>query len=569
LTKIRSVLGVRANTIRAIAALTALVAMAVLVSAAAPAWAVRPVAGLAGLVTDGSPGLSAAVALGGTLLVLARGLGGGRRLARHLLLATLLVGLGASILAKDPTESVSHRPVRWVLGVAVCGALLALRHDFPTIVDPRRVRGAVYVAAAGLTVVIVHAGWLVLVARDDPAVPLGPALPLEGSGGLVAAGALVLALAVALGPAPAPPPDTPTQRARVASLVTHPDADSLAPFITRADKTYVFSPDGTAAIGFRVLSGVALAGGDPVGAPAAADAAITAFLDTCAHNGWRPAVVGAGSPLLERWRAKGVRRHVVIGDEAVIDVASFTLASRQMRNVRQAVRRTHNAGVTVHIGQLDAARAAELEPVLRDWLDGRHERGFSMNLDRLLVPRPDCVVAVAYDRDGLAQGFARFAVCGAGRVLTLDVAPRRADAPNGIVERLIIDVVEYGRAFGVCEVSLNFAGFRGMYESSGPAARTVAALTHVLDRWIALGPLYRFTAKFHPNWHARSVLLRSWLDIVWVGIAALRAELGQTRGRGSQTGEPAYEPAIAWSTSPGILMPFLNAATPVEHPPSS
>src|SRR5439155_12424904 len=176
-------------------------------------------------------------------------------------------------------------------------------------------------------------------------------------------------------------------------LASHPDADSLAPFATRRDKAYVFSPDGAAAVGYRVLFGTAIAGGDPVGAAAAKPAAIAAFLDTCAGNGWRPAVLGASAEAALSWRRQGLRHAVTIGDEAILDVAAFSLASRRMRNVRQAVRRTHNAGIGVRLGPLDAALAARLAPVLADWLHGGAERGFAMTLDHLLVPRSDCLVA--------------------------------------------------------------------------------------------------------------------------------------------------------------------------------
>jgi lysylphosphatidylglycerol synthetase-like protein (DUF2156 family) len=274
---------------------------------------------------------------------------------------------------------------------------------------------------------------------------------------------------------------------------------------------------------------------DPVGERDAAGAAIAAFLDTCRRNGWRPAVLGASDAMARRWRAHGLRRRVVFGDEAVLDVATFRLYSRRMRNVRQAVQRTRNAGVTVHIGQSGAGRLSPLEPVLRDWLRGRPERGFAMNLDRVLEPRPDCLVAVARDRSGVPQAFARFASCAAGRVLTLDVAPRRAGAPNGVVERLIVETVGYARAHRVAEVSLNFAGFRNVYAGSGPAARAAAALAHLLDRWIELRRLYQFTAKFDPRWRPRGVLMRSWLDLPRVGAAALRAEFGRTHPTGPTT----------------------------------
>jgi len=424
-----------------------------------------------------------------------------------------------------------YRSVHWVVGMAVLGALFAVRGVPPVRPHPRRLRAAAWLAVVGLVVAVAHGGWLMGVGGDSPAMSARLALSPLGTGGMLSLLA-VLALTVALAPVPAPAPGTASERARVLALAAHPDADSLAPFAVRADKAYVFSPDGRAAIGYRVLWGTALVGGDPVGARDCAGTAMAAFLATCRRNGWRPAVLGASAPMADRWRQHGLGRRIVIGDEAVLDVATFTLQSRRMRNVRQAVRRTHNAGITVHIGQLGPERLSRLEPVLRAWLHGHGERGFAMNLGWVPEPRPDCVIAVASDRSGMPQAFARFARCAAGRVLTLDVAPRRAGAPNGVVERLIADAVEYSRLCGVTEVSLNFAGFRGVYAGSGLAARGAAALAHLLDGWIKLEPLYRFTAKFHPRWRPRSVLMRSWLDLAWVGAAALRAEFGRTRPAG-------------------------------------
>src|SRR5262249_41638584 len=147
-------------------------------------------------------------------------------------------------------------------------------------------------------------------------------------------GSGLLALILALAPASAPPPGDDASRSRVRTLANHPDADSLAPFATRADKAYVFSSDRRAAIGYRVLFGVALVGGDPVGAASSAPDAVTAFVDLCATRGWRPAVLGAGTAAAGHWRRAGLRHGVVIGDEAVLDVTAFSLASRRMRNVR-------------------------------------------------------------------------------------------------------------------------------------------------------------------------------------------------------------------------------------------
>jgi lysyl-tRNA synthetase class 2 len=517
---------VRANGPRALAVLVATVAVALPVAASGPVWLRGPAVGLTELFVAGRPRPGLAVPLAAALLVLARGLAGGRRLAYHLLVAALLTGLVVPVLT-GPAPT-GYLVLRSVVVLAVLGGLVAVRGDLPVRPHPRQLRAAAQFGLVGLLAAVAHGSWLVGVAGDSPARSARLALAPVGTGGVLGLLAIA-ALAVVLAPVPAPEPGTAGERAWVLALAAHPEADSLAPFATRPDRSYVFSPDGRSAIGYRVLWGTALVGGDPVGERDSAGAAIAAFLDACWRNGWRPAVLGASDPMVDWWRAHGLRRRVVFGDEAVLDVATFSLRCRRMRNVRQAVQRTRNAGVTVHIGQPDPERLTRLEPVLRNWLRGCPERGFAMNLGWLLDPRPDCVVAIARDRAGVPQAFARFASCAAGRVLTLDVAPRRTDAPNGVVERLIVDVVEYGRTRGVAEVSLNFAGFRSVYAGSGPGARTAAALVHLLDRWIELGPLYRFTAKFHPRWRRRSVLMRSWLDLARVGTAALYAEFGRTR----------------------------------------
>ena len=169
--------------------------------------------------------------------------------------------------------------------------------------------------------------------------------------------------------------------------------------------------------------------------------------------------------------------------------------------------------------------------MLDEWLAGRQLRGFSMNLDMMLADEPDTVIATARARDGAPVAFARFLRCAGGTTLTLDVAPRRRDAPNGVVERLIVEAVEYARSIGAREVSLNFAAFRRVFESDAAVSRVVAGIAHVADPWIGIEPLYRFCAKFDPQWRQRSLMLPSWRSLAAVGAAAILTELRPNRQR--------------------------------------
>ncbi len=65
-----------------------------------------------------------------------------------------------------------------------------------------------------------------------------------------------------------------------ALLDKHGERDSLGYFALRRDKAVIFSPSGKAAITYRVVGGVSLASGDPLGDPEAWPGAIDAWLTT-------------------------------------------------------------------------------------------------------------------------------------------------------------------------------------------------------------------------------------------------------------------------------------------------
>ena len=84
-------------------------------------------------------------------------------------------------------------------------------------------------------------------------------------------------------------------------------------------------------------------------------------------------------------------RPVPIGRDVVIDVSSFDMVGRKFRNLRQAVQRTHNCGITTEIvaeQELNDGQLAELTEVVRASPNGAHtDRGFHMNLDGVLEGR--------------------------------------------------------------------------------------------------------------------------------------------------------------------------------------
>jgi lysylphosphatidylglycerol synthetase-like protein (DUF2156 family) len=300
----------------------------------------------------------------------------------------------------------------------------------------------------------------------------------------------------------------PDDLTRVWKLINATSADALAPFVMQAGKCYYFSPDGTAALAYRTRAGFAVVSGDPIGDEAQFPELVADFAAMCHTRGWRLVVLACSERRLDLWSDPAVvgrsLRAVPIGRDVVIDVSSFEMVGRKFRNLRQAVKRTHNFGITTEIvaeQELDDQQLAELTDVLRASHSGTHtDRGFCMNLDGVLEGRfPGIQLIIARDKWGRVQGFHRYATAGGGSDITLDVPWRRRGAPNGIDERLSVDMVNAAKNAGAQRVSLSFAAFPEIFDDKnrGRIQSLFYWLIHLLNPLIELESLYRYVRKFH------------------------------------------------------------------------
>jgi lysyl-tRNA synthetase, class II len=342
-------------------------------------------------------------------------------------------------------------------------------------------------------------------------------------------------------PAPRTPPDAAARR-RARALIRVHGTDTLAFFKLRRDLQYVFARDGRAFLGYRIENGVLIVAGDPVGP---ADAVEQVAHDTCRVariHGLHVTAIGASSELLPVWRACGLRA-IYIGDEALVNTATFSLEGRTIRKVRQSVHRLSKAGYTVEVrtlAELDRAALAELEDVSSSWRGRSCERGFAMTMDAL---GRDGLVVVARDSAARVRGFLHFVPTHGRPALSLLFMRRDRETPNGLMEFLVVRAIELLRERGVEELSLNFVMFGRLFER--PLVRRVIRFG---SRWFQIESLYRFSTKFAPRWEPRHFVFDGLLSLPRSGLAALWVE-GQLPRVRSQPRASRAIPA-ATSTAP-------------------
>jgi lysyl-tRNA synthetase class 2 len=495
---------------------------------------------------------AAAMASAGAMLLLAGALR--RRTRRAWTLATGVVALG----------TMAHLESGRYLVAAVYGLVLAAlvwtREDFTARSQPRSRLAAVrvFLVMGGSSMI---AGML-LAARTAPAnsirqqvvevffglMGFAPQLSFREQDfseltqiALTTMGAVtaLATLAAFLAPARKPAQLAPGDEQRLRDLLEgFGDRDSLGYFSLRRDKSVIFSKSGKAAVAYRVVGGVSLASGDPIGDPEAWPGAIEAWLAEADGYGWIPGAIGIsedGAIALRRYGLDALE----LGDEAVIDLAEFTLEGRPMRVVRQAVNRVQRAGYTCTIGRqgdLTPQCLAEVRAAAGDLRGAEVERGFSMALGRLADPS-DPLFAIAQVRDAdqhlmAVLGFAPWGQHG----LSLDLMRRVRGSENGTIEFAIAQVADQVKNWGITRISLNFAVFRAVFErgsrvGAGPVLRVWLRILMIASKWFQVESLYRANAKYRPIWVPRFVSFRRGVELPRVALAAMEAEAFLARPR--------------------------------------
>jgi lysyl-tRNA synthetase, class II len=493
------------------------------------------------------------VIIGLMLLMLAHGLRRRKRRAFRAVVALLAFDIGIHFYhSRYHAERVPTAIIALVLLVA----LLYFRNEFYAEGDPRTrwralwVFGGLVVAdiAIGLTYILLAKGLVAnysLGQRVQETVYglVGVSGPVqwvpEARGDLFnlltsALGLFTLVVTVYLFLRPAEPRARlgRADAARVRELLSkHGDRDSLGYFALRDDKSVIWSATGKACVCYRVVSGVMLASGDPIGDPEAWPGAIGPFLDEAARHAWAPAVMGCSELGAEVWCREGNLTALELGDEAVVNVADFSLSGRSMRNVRQMVNRVAKHGYVAEVRRVGDIPPREIDAIVRaadSWRGSQTERGFSMALGRIGAPGDEnCVLATATE-DGVVRAVLQLVPWGTDG-LSLDLMRRDKAAQPGLNDFLIVETIKAAPGLGVKRISLNFAVFRAALErgeriGAGPVLRAWRSVLVFLSKWFQIESLYKFNAKFSPVWQPRFFVFPSTRDAPRIAVAALEAE---------------------------------------------
>lgn len=486
-------------------------------------------------------GRTGAVLSGLALLLLARGVARGKRIAFRLTLVVLAASVVLELVKDLDFEAA-------VLFAWVLFGLWWFRDHFDADSDPARVRWGIAVLVAGLLASVVYAllGAAILEKQLQPefgVVRTLESLLLALAGNptryralteradwflstlpVISYALIIFAMTQLLRPVLAPRAAA-AERERLRRLLQSSGRNSISRLAVHGASSYRWLDD-EACVAFTLRRRVALALGDPVTHGLAVETAIRDFVSYCERQDWIPAFYQVDD--CAPYRSAGLTL-VPVGAEALLRTDCFSLAGSDRADLRYATRRCEKSGVQFVFRNGSAVVTeyfSELQDVSGAWLKTRNspELGYSLGTMSSLSD-DDIVVGMAFS-GGHLEAFVSWLPVPARSAWTLDLMRRRPNAAYGVIEALIVHSIAEARCRGIAEVSLGITPRKlGASDTTRTIGGAWRAIYWSLDRFQRSGTLHQFKEKFGPRWEDRYLAVPSMTVLPEVMVALVAAHL--------------------------------------------
>ncbi|WP_042434597.1 bifunctional lysylphosphatidylglycerol flippase/synthetase MprF [Streptacidiphilus anmyonensis] len=348
-----------------------------------------------------------------------------------------------------------------------------------------------------------------------------------------------------------------------ADLLLREGGGNLSWMTTWPDNAYFFAASRDGYIAYREHAGVAVALGDPVGAPDGRADTIREFAEMCDRAGRVPCLFSATAAAAEITERQLGWRSVQVAEDTIVDLPDLEFRGKAWQDVRTALNRAKKEGVEYRLGSLaeqPRALLAQVRQISEEWVgdSGLPEMGFTLGgVEEALDPRMR--VGLAVTDDGRLQGVTSWmpVYAGADGVgadatggdaagedreeredrgardgrppsgWTLDMMRRRHDGFRPVVEFMIAS-----SCLALREDSATFLSLSGAPLARNPAGTAPTGLQRILDRlgsamepYYGFRSLHAFKAKFQPRYEPMYLLYRDEADLPRIGVALLRCYL--------------------------------------------
>ena len=290
-------------------------------------------------------------------------------------------------------------------------------------------------------------------------------------------------------------------------------------FKTYRDKLLFFNNDRNSFISYKVAGSFAIILENPVAKNnEVMTKSLLSFDEYCSDNGLKSIsyCVPAGS--LDIYKALG-KKCLYLGQEAVVDLNDFSLTGGDKKNMRNAINKVTERGFKAHIYDppLKEGLLQKLKAISDDWLldNERRELIFSQGMFYRDEIKKLSVLVVQNEEEKIV-GFLNIIPDYAKNEGTYDLIRKTSDAPNGVVDFMIVELFSYFKQKKLRYVNLGFAPLSGIETPDDIKERSMKFAYENIKSFSHFKGLREYKEKFTPVWHDSYLIYEHDFDLLQI-----------------------------------------------------
>ena len=291
--------------------------------------------------------------------------------------------------------------------------------------------------------------------------------------------------------------------AEAKKLIASYGNSALDYFKTYNDKVLFFSESRNAFLSYRVSGHFAVVLENPVAANKEEMIRCIKEFDTyCNHNGLNNIYYRVPARSLDIYSALN-KKNLFIGQEAVVDLEKFKLSGNSKQSLRHALNKVRNSGYIsiIHKPTVPEGILQKLKHVSDEWLEytQRKEIVFSQGCFLWNELKNQTIISVENNEEKIIA-FLNIIHDSVDKEITYDLMRKTKDAPNGVMEFLLIALFDHAKENNYRYVNLGFAFTPPDNETNTFPQRAVKFAYNRIKALSQHKSIRNFKEKFDPDW---------------------------------------------------------------------
>jgi phosphatidylglycerol lysyltransferase len=293
---------------------------------------------------------------------------------------------------------------------------------------------------------------------------------------------------------------------------------SLDYFKTYRDKLIYQDEAIEGMIAYRIAGNFAVALEGPVAAPSDKVALIRSFDKYSYESGLKSIYYRTSQDRLENYVSLG-KKKLFLGQEGVVDLTTFTLEGGSRKSIRNALKKVSDQGFAIKIYESPVADGIlqKLKSVSDDWLRDteREEIVFSQGIFIWEELKQQTVITVE-NSEGKIVAFLNVIPSYVKGESTYDLIRKTADAPNGVIDFIMVALFNYAKAAGFTTLNLGFAPLSGLTTPHNFPERSMKFAYEKIRSFSHYKGLRSSKEKFSPIWYDKYLIYDHDYDLLQV-----------------------------------------------------